>query len=108
LKPDEALLQVSNLENLELAADSKSLECLQLFLSRYRAHREPKEYGFLNGSEEFMYHNTEEVDDFIAVRRPKMDKDPFQETLSPKILPVLVFLRNFQDQFQEWLREKVI
>jgi hypothetical protein len=92
---------------MELAPSSKGLECLQFFMSQYRSHSEAEQHGFLTGSEEFVYVDTESLNDFVAIRQPKTEKDTFDATLSSKIADWLIFFRKCQDNFQTWRRAMV-
>jgi hypothetical protein len=82
-----------------------SLECLQIWLVRHRGKLEEKGHKFLSGSEEFMYHESIKLNDFVSVRAPRTDRDAFQETLSPKFVSLLIFL---QKKFEHWFQSKVI
>jgi hypothetical protein len=105
---------------MQTPTDSRSLECLQIWLERYRTSL-PKGLDFLSSTEAFTYNNVEDLNDFISVRRPKSDRDAFQETLTPKLVAAMYWfemvwdvamdninLGIFWKSVYQWCKEKVL
>jgi hypothetical protein len=83
---------------------------------RHRNQKEPKSHDFLEGVEEWVYHDIKGLNDFVAVRQPRTDRDAFHETLSPKFVWLLLSFRKlrvkvrkwFRTHLTQWFQEKVI
>jgi hypothetical protein len=60
-----------------------TLKCLQLVLTRYRE----KHQDFLPEPEAFTWFGTEGLNDYLTIRAPESQRDPFQEHLNEYLTP---------------------